>query len=54
MALLDVLIIGNGGREHALALGLNDSNYVNNIHIAPGNVGTSEIGTNHNINIWNH
>ncbi|MFQ3344100.1 MAG: phosphoribosylamine--glycine ligase [Candidatus Poseidoniales archaeon] len=51
MALLDVLIIGNGGREHALALGLNDSNYVNNIHIAPGNVGTSEIGTNHNINI---
>jgi phosphoribosylamine--glycine ligase len=51
MALLDVLIIGNGGREHAIAVGLNNSKSIGNIHVAPGNVGTYEIGVNHDIDI---
>ena len=44
-----VLIVGSGGREHALAMGLSISKSVDDIHIAPGNAGTSEIGTNHNV-----
>ncbi|MCP2506874.1 MAG: phosphoribosylamine--glycine ligase [Candidatus Thalassarchaeaceae archaeon] len=51
MALLDVLIIGNGGREHAIAVGLNNSKSIDNIHVAPGNVGTHKIGVNHDIDI---
>jgi len=50
---MDILIIGSGGREHALALGLYGSQSVNEIHIAPGNVGTSEVGTNHSVDISN-
>jgi len=44
-----VLIVGSGGREHALAMGLSISKFVDSIHITPGNAGTSEIGTNHNV-----
>ncbi len=51
MVPINVLIIGNGGREHALARGLNESSMVENIHIAPGNIGTAKIGTNHDIDI---
>jgi len=50
---LDVLIIGSGGREHALAVGLSESNSVRNIHCCPGNYGTSQIGINHDIDITN-
>ncbi|MBJ09258.1 MAG: phosphoribosylamine--glycine ligase [Euryarchaeota archaeon] len=42
-----VLIVGGGGREHALAIGLANSKSVSEIHVAPGNAGTSVIGTNH-------
>ena len=48
---MDILIIGSGGREHALAIGFSESDSVNNLHVAPGNVGTSKIAQNHNINI---
>ena len=44
-----VLIVGGGGREHALAIGLANSESVSEIHVAPGNAGTSGIGTNHPI-----
>ena len=44
-----VLIVGGGGREHALAIGLSHSKSVKEIHTAPGNAGTSSIGTNHPI-----
>ena len=50
---MDVLIIGSGGREHALAVGLSESNSVRNIHCCPGNYGTSQIGINHDIDITN-
>jgi phosphoribosylamine--glycine ligase len=41
-----VLVIGSGGREHALAWKLAQSDKVNEVFIAPGNAGTAIIGTN--------
>ncbi len=48
---MNVLIIGSGGREHAIAYTLNKSEKVNEIHAIPGNPGISQIGTCHNIKI---
>ena len=48
---MDVLIVGSGGREHALAIGLSESSSVDKIHCCPGNFGTSQIGLNHEIDI---
>lgn len=42
---MKVLIVGGGGREHALAWKLNKSKKVKKIFAAPGNPGISEIGT---------
>lgn len=42
-----VLVIGNGGREHALALALARDPSVVALHCAPGNPGTAAIATNH-------
>lgn len=42
-----VLVIGNGGREHALAWALARDPGVSAVHIAPGNPGTATVGTNH-------
>lgn len=50
---MNVLIIGSGGREHAIAYTLNKSTKVNEIHAIPGNPGISEIGTCHNEKIDN-
>lgn len=44
-----VLIIGSGGREHALGWKLKQSSQVDKIYFAPGNAGTQEIGENINI-----
>jgi len=44
-----VLIIGSGGREHALAWLLFKSEDVGKIFTAPGNPGTEQLGTNVNI-----
>ena len=41
-----VLLIGNGGREHALAWKLVASPRVEKLFIAPGNAGTAELGEN--------
>lgn len=43
---MNVLILGSGGREHALAWKLAQSKKVSRIFIGPGNAGTSEAGTN--------
>ena len=37
---MDVLVIGSGGREHALAWKLAQSNKVETVYVAPGNAGT--------------
>ncbi len=37
---MKVLVIGNGGREHALAWKLAQSPLISNVYVAPGNAGT--------------
>ncbi len=41
-----VLLVGNGGREHAIAWKLVQSAAVGEVFIAPGNAGTATVGTN--------
>jgi phosphoribosylamine---glycine ligase len=48
---MNVLLIGNGGREHALAKAINSSNLLTNLYIAPGNPGTAMHGTNVEIQV---
>ncbi|MDX1283531.1 MAG: phosphoribosylamine--glycine ligase [Draconibacterium sp.] len=43
---MNILIVGSGGREHALGWKINQSEKVNQLFFAPGNAGTSELGTN--------
>lgn len=43
---MNILIIGSGGREHAIGWKIKQSNKVKNLFFAPGNAGTSQIGTN--------
>jgi phosphoribosylamine--glycine ligase len=43
---MNILIIGSGGREHALGWKLKQSKKLQNLFFAPGNAGTSQIGTN--------
>jgi len=46
----NVLVVGKGGREHALAWKLAQSPQVKNVYVAPGNVGMKNIATLVNIN----
>ena len=48
---MNVLILGSGGREHAMAWKIRKSSYLNNLHIAPGNAGTAALGTNVPFNV---
>jgi phosphoribosylamine---glycine ligase len=43
---MNILILGSGGREHALTWKLAQSKKINRIFIGPGNAGTSDLGTN--------
>jgi phosphoribosylamine---glycine ligase len=43
---MKILVIGSGGREHALAWKLKQSPHAERIFCAPGNAGTAEIGEN--------
>jgi phosphoribosylamine---glycine ligase len=43
---MDVLLVGSGGREHALAWKLKQSAQLGKLYIAPGNAGTKELGEN--------
>lgn len=48
---MKVLVIGSGGREHALAWKLRQSSRVSQVYIAPGNAGTAKVGTNVEIKV---
>lgn len=43
---MKILILGSGGREHALAWKLAQSPNVEQLFVAPGNAGTAQLGTN--------
>jgi phosphoribosylamine--glycine ligase len=48
---MNILLLGNGGREHALAWKIAQSKYCDNLFIASGNAGTSQFGKNINIGV---
>ena len=48
---MNILIIGSGGREHAIAWKLAQSDKLEKLFIAPGNAATSKLGTNLNIGV---
>jgi phosphoribosylamine--glycine ligase len=41
---INVLLLGSGGREHALAWGISHSSYLDTLFIAPGNAGMQDLG----------
>ncbi|MEA2107112.1 MAG: phosphoribosylamine--glycine ligase [Bacteroidota bacterium] len=50
---MNVLLIGSGGREHALAWKIKQSNQLKKLFIAPGNAGTMNVGENVTLAIQN-
>ena len=44
---MKILLVGSGGREHALALGLKADKKCSELHVAPGNPGIAEIARTH-------
>lgn len=48
---MNILLLGSGGREHAIAWKIAQSAKVNHLYIAPGNAGTAALGTNVNIKV---
>ena len=43
---MNLLLLGSGGREHAVAWKISKSSHCENLFIAPGNAGTAEVGVN--------
>lgn len=50
---MNILILGSGGREHALAWKMAESEKAKQIFIAPGNAGTKAVGTNIPVDVNN-
>ena len=48
---MNILVLGSGGREHAISWKISQSEKCRNLYIAPGNAGTGLIGNNLSINI---
>jgi phosphoribosylamine--glycine ligase len=51
---MNILLIGSGGREHALARSLSASALCDKLLIAPGNPGTAQHGTNVTLDVTDH
>lgn len=51
---LNVLILGSGGREHALCYGIAKSPLLKTLYVSPGNGGTAEFAQHVNIDIKDH
>ncbi len=48
---MNILLLGSGGREHALAWKMVQSHHCDDLFIAPGNAGTTQFGTNLDISV---
>lgn len=48
---MNILVLGSGGREHAIALKISQSPKTSKLFIAPGNAGTASIATNIEIGV---
>ena len=48
---MNILVLGSGGREHALAWKIQQSHHCDQLFIAPGNPGTATLGTNVDIHV---
>lgn len=48
---MNILLLGSGGREHALALKMSQSPLCGQLFIAPGNAGTAQCGKNINMGV---
>ena len=48
---MNVLVLGSGGREHAISWKLAQSPKLSKLYIAPGNAGTKEVGENVNVGV---
>jgi phosphoribosylamine--glycine ligase len=51
---MNILLIGSGGREHALAWAIAASALCDRLFIAPGNPGTAQCGTNVALDVADH
>ena len=51
---MNILLIGSGGREHALAWKISQSSHCDTLFIAPGNGGTHELGEHISLNVEDH
>lgn len=48
---MNILVLGSGGREHAISWKLAQSSLLTNLFIAPGNAGTEELGNNVDLSV---
>ncbi len=48
---MNILLLGSGGREHALAWKISQSDKIDKLYIAPGNAGTADVGENIDIKL---
>ena len=49
--IMNILVLGSGGREHTFAWKIAQSNHCKNLFVAPGNSGTKSIATNLDISV---
>ncbi len=48
---MNILIVGSGGREHAMGWKIKQSPKVDQLYFAPGNAGTAKLGTNLSVGV---
>lgn len=48
---MNILVLGSGGREHAISWKIKQSQKCENLYVAPGNAGTAQIAENVDVNI---